>query len=315
MVQVEQSPDPDFVAILKGEIRGMHFAEASKYDADKIKEQFPICSRDRDLRQDEQFMDNLMFIVRKREVCELRTDVERVAGERARKPGARISALKTWYACGSQRDRESIDDELYRQLKGEKGQFDGLVTTPALEWAACIGGRKTMELLKEWHKEVAQKQTQAEQETPDDHRRIGQLDQMRSSLDRKIFAMSQRLEVVGQAEVEGASSMAELYLRQAGRLGCWGYKELVGRPTPEAVQGVRRFVSQKLSTLVPAEGLTGDEVSEMHKDYHLRGLCLLQAMGERLNPREQEYFDPHAEEVEARSAYFRPHHDWEDVLD
>lgn len=316
MSQVEQAPDPEFVKALKHNISGIFFADVSEFDADKIKEEFPKCVGDRALLQDEEFMHNLMFMVRKREVCELRQSVERVSHEGALKPRASVSALKTWYACGSEVDRDRIDEQLYARLKGRKQQFDDLEVSPFLKWADRIGGKRTVELLKEWHKEVAQKQKEAETQTPGEHMHIGRLDQMRSSLETKIGIMSRRIDIAGKGEVERASALAELYLRRAaGMLEYWGYRELVGRPTPEAAQGVRSFVNQKLSTLVPAEGLSGDKRSEMLKNYRLRGLCLLKAMGQQLNPTEQAFFDQHAEEVEKRKDYYYPDYDWEDVLD
>lgn len=315
MAQTTQSPDPQFVATLKGEISGMAFADASKYDGDKIKEEFPKCTRDHSLLEDERFMHNLMFMVRKREVCELRPDIEGFATKGTLKPEAEVSALKSWYACGDQADRDKIDDRLVARLKQQKRRFDELEATPALEWADRIGGPKTMELLKQWHKEVAGRQTEAENQTPDDHMRIGQLDQMRSSLNTKIFNMSRRMDIVGQDEVERASSMAELYLRQAGMLEYWAYKELLAHPSPAAVRGVRDFMGRGLSSLTPAGGISNDERSQTLRNNRLRALCLIQAMGEQLTSSEQTFFDQHAEEVEGRRAYFSPGYDWEDVLD
>lgn len=315
MCAAAQPSDPEFVSNLKKDISGIFFPAADKYSDKQIEDEFRKAVEDRGLLRDEQFVDNLMFLVRKKEVCALRADVERVSSDAALKARAEVSALKTWYACGDQADRDKIDNRLVARLKQQKQRFDELETTPALKWADRIGGPKTMELLKQWHKEVAQKQQEAETQTPDEHMHIGRLDKMRSSLDTKIFDMSRRIGVAGQGEVDRASAMAELYLGRAGMLGYWAYKELVRQPTPGAVQGVRRFVSQKLSTLVPAEGVSQDERSEMLKNNRLRGLCLLQAMGEQLNRTEQAFFDQHAEEVEERKAYFRPDYDWEDVLD
>ncbi len=61
MAQTIQPPDPEFVAALKGDIRGVYFSDVSHYDADKISAEFLSCRRDRSLIEDEQFMDNLIF--------------------------------------------------------------------------------------------------------------------------------------------------------------------------------------------------------------------------------------------------------------
>ena len=315
MAQTTQPPDPQFIETLKGSIKGRFFAGAKKYDVDKIRNEFPNCVADRALVADEQFMDNLMFLVRKREVWSLRADVERVFRDGGLKPEAEVSALKTWYACGDQAERDKIDDLLVRRLTRQKHRFDALETLPALEWADRIGGTKTRDLLKEWHEQAVQEQIEAEKQTPVNHVRIGRLDQRRSSLDTQVFKMSKRIDITGKGEGERAAAMTELYLRQAGQLAYWSYKELVAHPTPAAVQGVRDFLGKKLMTLVPAEGISERERAEMMTDNRLRGLCLLEAMGATLNERERTFFDEHAEEVAKREDYFRPGYDWEDVLD
>jgi hypothetical protein len=307
--------DPDFVATLRTDISGIFFASASRFAPDKIEQEFRKAVADPGLVADETFMHNLMFLVRKKEVRALHDDVERVLTKGGLTPRPEVSTMKTLYALGSSKDRVVIDERLSAQLESQLKSRDALAPSPYLESADRIGGAKTLNMLKAFQQEAARQQQQAEQKSPNDHVGIVQLDQMRSGAENKVFYLSLKLSVLAKDETDRATEMFKYYLRRTGFLGFWGYKELVDHPSPAAVNAIRGYISHRLEELLPGGGITAEDRSRLLLDYQLRGVCLLQAMKAELTPEEEKLLGDHAAMVNERKEFFRPGHDWEDVLD
>lgn len=307
--------DPEFVATLRKNISGIFFASANRYPPDKIEQEFRRAVADRALVADETFMNNLMFIVRKKEVRALHDDVERVLANGGLKASAEVSTMKTLYALGSAKDRRLVDDRLSAQMESQLKRPDALAPSPYLEWADRIGGTKTLDVVKKFQEEADRQQQQAEQTAPDDHVKIGQLDKIRSEAENKVHYLSLKLNVLAMGETDRATEMFRYFLRRTGFLGFLGYKELIDNPTPAAVNAVRGFISHRLGELLPVAGVTPDDRTKLLLDHQLRGTCLLQAMKAKLTPEEEKLLADHAPMLGERKEFFRPQYDWEDVLD
>src|SRR5579871_4017421 len=78
MAQPPNSVDPQFIDSLKTDISGIYFSQVAHYTPEKIAEEFRKAVRDPALTADEQVMGNLLFLVRKKVVADLREDVARL---------------------------------------------------------------------------------------------------------------------------------------------------------------------------------------------------------------------------------------------
>jgi hypothetical protein len=75
MAQTIDKVDPRFVTSLKRNISGIYFGQVAHYTPAEIEREFRKAVLDDVLVADEEFMHNLLFLVRKREVSSLREDV------------------------------------------------------------------------------------------------------------------------------------------------------------------------------------------------------------------------------------------------
>lgn len=305
--------DPQFVQKLKGNISGIFFASVSGYTPEKIEQEFRKAITHDDLVADETFMDNLMFLVRKREVKSLHDDVDRML-MKGLKPRAEVSTMKTLYALGSQNDRLKVDDRLSSHLENQLKRGE-MAPSPYLEWSERIGGSKTLEVLKRVNEEASARQKQIEKASPDDHTKIADMDQMRSSAENKAYYLSLKLNLMAMGESERAAPMVKYYLQRTPFLGFMGYKELVNKPTPVTIEAVRVFIDGRLTELLPVNGLTPEHRTQLLRDYKLRGLLLLQAMKAKLTTDEEKFLAEHAKLLEDRKEFSQDGYDWEDVLD
>ena len=310
-----QPCDPAFVTTLRADITGRFITHVARYSNDDVVREYRAAAQDSTLVADEAFMHNLMFLVRKRDIAELHDDVRETLDHRALLPRAQVSAMKTLYALGGEDDRKALDDRVFSMLKRDLVRTDPLARSELLLWADRIGDTQTLAVLRDFLKIAQQRQKDLEQNAPDNHPAISRTDGVRGRLENQVSRLKARLDLLQLAETDRAVKLAELYLSRAGQLGFWGYVWLVKHPTPEAIDGVRRYVSRNVGALLPARGLVAEERNEMLLELRLRGVCLLETMGATLDAGETQMLTDNAELLIERAEYFRPMHDWEDVLD
>lgn len=317
MAQVSTAPAPDaaFVAILSASIQGIFFSQAAGFSPQKIEEEFRKAVEHSDLLNDETFMSNLLFLVRKREVRALREDVRRLVEGSRLKPAADISAVKSLYALGDAADRAYVDKRVSTELKRCMSAPDAMSLQDIVRWAGRVGGEQTLAVMREYQVEATRRQAEAEKQTPNDFDRIVQIDQLRGRLTNSASELGRKLDLEKLAEPVRAASMTEHYLRRSGHLGYWSYKRLVDQPTDLSIAAVREFLDRKIGSLLPTGGITVEEGEELTRDYRLRGVCLLQAMKAKLTPQENKLLLENATMLKEREEFFWPKHDWEDVLD
>jgi hypothetical protein len=314
MAQIAMSADPDFVAALRTNITGIYYRQVERFTAAQITEEFRKLVRDPVLRTDVEVMPNALFLVRKKDVRGLRDDVLRfVEGDGGLPPVIEASALKTLFALEGSRD--VVDERLSQRLARALESPRAAKTSPYLDAAERIGGPKTLAVLRRGQAETAARQREAEASTPDDHVRIGELDQVRSALETKVDVLSRKLAVLGRPEGDRAAELVALYLRRAVPLDYWAYRELVAAPSPAAVAAVRRTIAGNVEQLLPAGGLSAEERGRRRLDLQLRGILLVSAMKADLTADEQALVTEQAAMIRARSEFFQPNYDWEDVLD
>jgi hypothetical protein len=306
--------DPEFVTTLKGDIQGVFWSEAAKYPPETIAREFRNAVDDRQLMTDERFAANLMFIVRKRDVVSLRDEVFREYRAGGLPPEARISATKTAYAIGGQREREVIDRDLANRLGKDYESSAGLTDSRALDISDGVGGAKTLAALKEIHPQVQKAQREAEAGESPDFDEIKKLDRIRSTLETKIAILELKQKTLAQKPQDRLASMAELYLGRRRFHEAWAYKYLLNSPQDEAIVGVRAALV-RVASLVPQKGLPAERREAYVRDARLRGVCLLELLGARLNENERNWLTENAELIQANEALYRPNYDWEDVLD
>jgi hypothetical protein len=218
--------------------------------------------------------------------------------------------LKSLYAIGSPADRETADLLLSRGIQEQLQSADP--QDVYLQAAAPAGGPRTLQSLREGREQVAAAQEKLERTVPQDHFRIGQADKLRSAIEAEAFQLSQKLEILARGDA-GLAQMVEWYVRRSVPLAYWAYKELTANPSPAAAAAVRSVLARAEELLPP--GLEPQERAEDLRDARLRAVCLLDAMRAPLTPAERSYLAAHQALIEERREFFRPEHDWEDVLD
>lgn len=317
MAQTTTAPAPDaaFVATLRANIQGIYFSTAAGYSPAKIEEEFRKAVQSRELRNDETFMTNLMFLVRKREVSALRDDVRRVVEETRLPPAADISTLKTLYALGDGADRATVDKRVSIDLKRQMVATDALEMSEIVRWGGRIGGEQTLAALRDYQAEATRRQQDAEKTSTNDFERIVKIDQLRNRLTNEVSELGRKLDLEKLPEPVRAASMTEHFLRRSGHLGYWSYKYLVDHPTDLSIAAVREYLDRKIGGLLPLGGISADEGAELTRDYRLRGVCLLQKMKAKMTPQESKMLLDNSAMLKEREEFFWPNHDWEDALD
>src|SRR5215471_5737483 len=94
MMQAAEPVDPDFVRALSTDIRGVYGSQMERFTPQKVEAEFRKAVHDPKLSSNEGFMDNLMFVVRKKDIVPLRPDVEAALNEIPLKPVAEVSTMK-----------------------------------------------------------------------------------------------------------------------------------------------------------------------------------------------------------------------------
>jgi hypothetical protein len=304
--------DPEFVKALSTDIRGIFANQVAHFTPAKIESEFRKAIKVPTLVSDPGFMDNLMFVVRKKNIIALRPDVEAVFNGAELKPPAQISTMKTLYALGSDRERAMVDERLARRIYADLKGGEGTPPSPYLSAAQLIGGSKTLVVLQTLLPDATARQRQAESATPPDHIRIGQLDKVRASIENQAHILSRKLSILSMPQPERDRNLVKLYLQRAGHLGYWGYQELLRRASASSEEAVRAFVAEDLNSILPPAGLTAENRSQRLDQARLRAVLLLREMKASLRPDEQKMLEENAALVQGSPAY---HPDWEDVLD
>lgn len=305
MTPQTEPADPDFIKALSTDIHGMYAVQIQRFTPEKVESEFRKIVHQANLTSDDGFMDNLFFVVRKKDILTLRLDVESALRDLGLKPHAELSALKTLYAIGGERERFMVDERFARLLFADFKAGDGIPTGPCLPAADRIGGQKTLAVLETLLPEATGRQRQAEQATPGNHMRIGQLDKVRSTLDTEIHLLSRKLKVAASPDPQRTLGMLEFYLRNAGPLASWSFVELANSPSPARIETIRRFLAGNVDSILP-RGLKEEDRRNRIETARLRGLVLLRAMKAQLSPEEEKLLEPHP-------ASSQP--DWEDALD
>lgn len=303
--------DQDFVSALQSPPTGIYYRDVARFDNAKVIREFRIAVRQPDVLANEDFMSNVLFLIRKREIHELHDDVAALVATRVLKARPYVSALKTMVALGSA-DEQKVVDRRYSELL-EAAIADPSTEHDVVPWAERLGGAQTLVvLIKALHAITAQ-QRAAEAETPPDFSRISQFDRLRSSLENQSDDLKQKLDAEGLAGSERAELLADYYMRRVGYLAVWSYKELVDHPSAASAAGVRQFLSGSVQKLVP-KGAEAEERAQYLYNLRLRGLCLLQKMGQA-TAEEDALAERNKERIAENPVFYTPAYDWEDVLD
>ncbi len=315
MAQAPDSVDPKFADALKTDISGIYFSQVAHYTPEKIAEEFRKALRDRGLMADELFLQNLLFLVRKRDVRELHDDVARLAAGNGLPPAARVSALKTLYALGDERDRATVDYVLSQALAALVQSGQPPESSPYVPAADRVGGPRCLVALRRLEMDATARQRAAEQQTPGDHARISRLDKVRAGLEGQVYLLGRKQEVAAKSGAERAADLARLYLRRSAGLSCWAYRELVDPASAEAAAAVRGVIAREIPGFLPAAGLSPEERAKRELELRLRGTALLTSMRAPLTPEEDRLLRDNAGIIQARRKFYYPECDWEDVLD
>lgn len=311
MMAQNTAPDQDFVSALRSLPTGIYYRDVARYSSEKVAAEFRNAVALPEMVADEDFMANVLFLIRKREIRPLRDDVGRLLSSGKLKPRASVSALKTMVAIGNQGDQVAVDRIFSELLKTA-------LKTPQIEhqvvpWAERVGGPETLATMGTALDAATIAQRSAESAHPRDIAKISQLDRLRSSLANQQAVLTRKLEIGRMAESERAFALTELYLRRVGHLAVWAYKELVDDPSAASAAGVRAFLAGPVESMVP-KSATGEAKAELLQGLRLRGLCLLMKM-EQASPQERSLVEQNNARIAANPVFYQPKIDWEDVLD
>jgi hypothetical protein len=279
-------PDPAFEKALSTSIRGIFAVELDRFTPQFVEIEYRKIVRQPDLVSNDGVIDNLMFVVRKKDILVLRPDVIDTLRGQQLKPHAELSALKTLYALGGEQDRLYVDDHYARRLAQDMKASDGLPEGPFLAAASRIGGQRTLLLLKNLLPEATARQRDAEARTPGNHTRIASLDQVRSSISDQIFILTRKQAVVNAPEPRRTVELFQLARTDSTPFGLWAYRELIDHPSVGRVAAIRQAIFGQQP--VPPDALT-----------------ILQAMKAPMSPEE--------DEILKKQSPLPP--DWEAVLD
>jgi hypothetical protein len=279
-------PNSGFVAALSASIHGIFADEVSRFSPQFVEIEFRKIVHQPDLVSSDVIMDNLMFVVRKRDILVLRPDVMDAVRGLQLKPHAELSALKTLFALGGEQDRLFVDDRFARDLLADMKASDGVPEGPFLAAASRIGGPQTLALLNALLPTATSNQRNAESRTPGNHARIANLDQVRSSITDHIFTLRRKQTIMAYPEPRRTMELWELARTDSTPLGFWAYRELADHPSLPRVSAIRQAIFGVEPVPVDA-------------------LSILRSMKAPLSPAE--------DEILKKTSFTPP--DWEAVLD
>jgi hypothetical protein len=278
-------PDPEFKKALASSIRGLFAVELDRFTPQFVEVEYRKIVRQPDLISNDGIIDNLMFVVRKKDILVLRPDVIDTLRTRQLKPHAELSALKTLYALGSEQDRLFVDDYYAQVLAQDMKSSDGLPEGPLLA-ASRIGGQRTLMLLKSLQPEATARQRDAEARTPGNHTRIASLDQVRSSISNEIVVLTRKQAILNAPEPRRTLELFRLARTDSSPFGLWAYRELIDHPSIGRVAAIRQAISGQQP--IPPDALS-----------------ILHAMKAPMTPEEDEILKKQSP----------PPPDWEAILD
>jgi hypothetical protein len=315
MAQALDKVDPKFVTALETNISGIYFNQVEKYDPAEIERQFRAAVQETALVDNEEFMANLFYLVRMKEVSDLREDVWRLISSNRLRPAARVSALKTAYALGQPADRIEVDRLEAEALAQIIRSGDSPEESPYVQAADRIGGTRTLTALQRLHAEAAARQVAAAQQQPNNFSLISRLDKVRDRLERQIGDLTRKTTILAMQEPRRTGELARVYMSRPAFLTCWAYRELLAGASPQSRETVRDVVTRLLPAFLPAGGQSAEARSKAELDLRLRGIALLETMGEPLTSDQADLMRSNAALVEERKPFFYPACTWEEVLD
>jgi hypothetical protein len=315
MTQAMDRVDPNFVTALHTNISGIYFGQVAHYQPAEIASEFRKAVKDPALVVDEEFMANLMFLVRMKEVRDLRDDVWRQVTPKRLPPAAQVSGLKTAFAVGGQNDRQEVDRMEAEALAELAKAGNSPQESPFVPAADRIGGTQTLSALRRLYTDTAAQQAAVTRQQPDNFSLIASLDKVRDSLQRQVSDLSRKTGILSKPEPQRTADLARVYMSRPAFLTCWAYRELVAEASPESQTVVRDVVTSEIATFLPSGGQSPETRSGAELDLRLRGLGLLQKMGAPLSPDELRLLKANEAMIKARRPFFYPACTWEDVLD
>jgi hypothetical protein len=311
-MQATEPVDADFVKALSSGIHGIFSTQIQRFDSPKVEAEFRKAVHDPKLSADERFMDNLMFVVRKKNIVALRADVETALNSLPLKPDPEVSAMKTLYALGGDRERSIVDERFARKLFAELKSSE-IPAGPYLPNAERVGGARTLAVLQNSLTDAQNRQKQAEQNTPSDHVRIGQLDKVRSSIELQALMLSRKAKLLAQPSPQREHDMVRLAMERTGHLSFWAYREAIRLATPATPGAVREFLTQEIQAVVPKAGLSPEQRDQQLQQTRLRAVLLLEDIHAALQPEEKKLLEENAALIKENPGMYKP--DWEKVLD
>ena len=315
MAQAVDQTDKEFVAALRTSISGIYYVQVEHYTVAKVITEYRKAVQDGVLLADDVFMQNLHFLVRKKEIVDLRGDVQRLAASNKLKPGAQASALKTLFAIGSENDRSAIDYTLSQALTQFRQSGDSSSTSPYVAAAERIGGPRTLGVLQQLLSDAENRQRAREQRNRNKPELIGQLDKLRASLEAEVFTLRHKLDILGKPQPERTAELTRTYLQRSPELSCWSHKELLSQPSLETAGIVRNIITREIASFLPSGGLEPGDRARLELDLRLRGITLLQDMKAPLQPEDEKLLRDNHQIIQSRGPFFHPKCDWEDILD
>jgi len=311
MIAQTTAPDQNFIRALRSLPTGIYYRDVAHFSSEKVETEFRNAAAQPELVADEEFMTNLLFLVRKRDIWTLHDDVARLIDSSKLKVRASVSALKTMVAIGDRNDLSAVDHKFSELLL--TAVKDPRMEPEVLPWAERVGGPETFAVMGRALDVAINEQHSAQSANPPDFARISQLDRVRSSLENQRFVLKQKLDIDGLPESERSFTLTQLYMRRVGHLAVWSYKQLVDHPSPASAAGVRGFLSESAQSMIP-KSATGEARSQLVLDLRLRGLCLLRKMGQATQ-QETDFIERNNVRIEQNPVFYDPACNWEDVLD
>ncbi|MEO8129384.1 MAG: hypothetical protein ABJF23_31115 [Bryobacteraceae bacterium] len=307
--------DSKFVTALRTNISGIYFNQVAQYQPPEIERQFRAAVQHSALIEDEEFMANLFYLVRMKQVTSLREEVWRVIGFSRLPPAARVSGLKTAYAVGGPNDRLEVDrlesEALAELIRSGRSPEE----SPYVQAADRIGGSRTLVALRRLQSDAAARQAANARQQPNNFSLISQLDKVRDRLERQISDLTQKTAILAQPEPARTAQLARVYMSRPAFLTCWAYRELLAEPSPKSRETVRDVVTRLIPTFLPSGGQTPETRSRDELDLRLRGIALLEKMGATLTPDQLGLMRSNESLVSSREPFFYPACTWEDVMD
>ena len=315
MAQSTDKADPKFVAALQTNISGIYFGQVAAYKAPEIEKQFRASVQDPALVENEEFMANLFYLVRMKEVSGLREDVWRVVRMGRLPPAARVSGWKTAYALGGPNDLAEVDRLEAEALVALIQEGGSPEESPYVPPADRIGGARTLVALQRMQADAGARQAAVTAQQPNNFSLISRLDKVRDRLARQVADLTRKTSILAQPEPQRTRELARVYFSRPAFLTCWAYRVLLAEASPQSRETVREVVTRALPTFLPSGGQSEDVRKRDELDLRLRGVALLSSMGATLAQDEAALLKANEEKVNERRPFFYPACTWEDVLD